>query len=1373
MGLNQKNYSPYEEACMSFANRLRRIITLLFVFSFISAQDRDEVIELSYPVTGVIVDTSFVDVEITVADFFDIGASGCSDCDGYVQITMDGTAAGQITSDAAVTVTGLSEGSHFIEVEALDPTGASFSPAVYDSATFTVDMVSVPNLCPPRNLSVAGGDTRNFINWSSPIALSSLNPFPSVPQSVDYHTGSTDGSSFIQNSLIMAHGGSSTDKEAGWAIFDIAGMNPAVEVDSIIFHFYVSNTNWPYWSVTAVNIDPLTSSASDVHAEILSGTDAATAYLYRNEASSHTTGWYSDTFMNGANDDLENAIPQGYFVIGCTDRDGTSTYYLDIDGWNEANPPSLEIHWSAPGGRQGVYNAPAISDIPYSDEEITAYKNAVRNGLDVSEFLSGIGEYETVHHPTHSSQREEIEGCGDFQNFTVYSSDGTTIATVDTNFYLHEGLTNGTEYCYYVVANYSEGYSSTTGTQCGTPVTFDPEGPTNIAAVGLDEEIAVSWTDPSVPQYTFYENFNSGIPATWTVTDNNGSGIIWAAGEDGPSSYTLDDYDGEFAIATSYSNTFPNTDLISPSIDLSGYSSATAYYSFNYQDFAFNPTDSGLVYISGDGGSSWTRMNSYDADTPAGGFDQVLSDSVSLNSVVGNSDVKLKFHYEVESGESWFFSVDDIIVIGSETSRDSVDGDLMGYNVYVDNSSTPHNSSIIQETSYIADGLTNAQAYTVGVTAVYYPDFESLPIEATATPTWLYGDVSGTISDPNGNLLDSAVISIGAVSDITGADGVFLLEDLEPGEYTISVSRVDFEDDSDEITIVAQENAITQNFVLTPALLRADNLIASSGDNSIDLIWNMPDSSGSAGDLTGTWTLFFDWGCYGAPGSVEVEFSETGELILYGNQVMGNWYSETGTASLNAGGYGCDAIDFDYNAYFTFNYYSTIYYMEVDGDEFSGVITSGYGDHDGDNSGVRVTGRNIQTDNVNENSNTLLNLAFDLENTPETFLDEYRGVNNSIISSPSIFNGLQLNRSLPDSLIGYNIYQIVDSGDTVVATTTDPEDTTATITVPDNYTEYCYYVKARWVTDSYGILESKASNEACAIPFKLGDVDFNNDVDLSDLLVVVDYILEVSMPSEDQFNGADVNEDGQITINDVVMIVDIIYGTSGRMMSSVDDDVLVNLFSTEEQLLLSMDYEGLTRGVQFTLDASMSVEFGSPLLSVSDAGTMVMSNRSEDGKLSVVVVNTQGSAVERHEDVLVRIPYSFTGDRNDKASVVLHDVKAAGMAGESLPVTVGEKRIDISIVPAVFALHQNYPNPFNPVTEIQFDVPTESHVTLTIYNIMGQEVRTLSNSTLEAGFHSIRWDGTNESGELISTGVYFYRLTSPSFTSTKKMLMVK
>jgi hypothetical protein len=217
----------------------------------------------------------------------------------------------------------------------------------------------------------------------------------------------------------------------------------------------------------------------------------------------------------------------------------------------------------------------------------------------------------------------------------------------------------------------------------------------------------------------------------------------------------------------------------------------------------------------------------------------------------------------------------------------------------------------------------------------------------------------------------------------------------------------------------------------------------------------------------------------------------------------------------------------------------------------------------------------------------------------------------------------------------------------------------------------------------------------------------------------------------------------------------------------------VDLLSADQQLLIHLDYDGLTRGIQFTLAADAALEFGTPLLAVNDAGTMVASHRAEDGTVSVVVINTSGGTVERSANLLVRLPYTYNGDRRNRTVVELTDLKAAGMAGETLPIIIREKRIDISVIPSVFALHQNYPNPFNPVTEIQFDVPVESQVTLTIYNIMGQEVTTLTNSTLQAGFHSVRWDGTNGQGEQISTGVYFYRLTSSAFTSTKKMIMVK
>jgi len=358
-------------------------------------------------------------------------------------------------------------------------------------------------------------------------------------------------------------------------------------------------------------------------------------------------------------------------------------------------------------------------------------------------------------------------------------------------------------------------------------------------------------------------------------------------------------------------------------------------------------------------------------------------------------------------------------------------------------------------------------------------------------------------------------------------------------------------------------------------------------------------------------------------------------------------------------------------------------------------------------------------------------------------------------------------------LTGYTVYEVLDDGDSVITTITG-SDTTTSVTVPSNYTEYCYAVSALWNHLDYGAIESKKSSIACATPFLPGDINFNDIVDVSDLLACVDFVLEVDIPTAAEFRNADMNNDMELNIADVVMIVDVIIGgQNARTLAATDTPVLVDLLSADQQLLISLDYDGLTRGIQFTLAADAALEFGTPLLAVNDAGTMVASHRAEDGTVSVVVINTSGGTVERNANILVRLPYTYKGDRRDRTVVELTDLKAAGMAGETLPVTIREKRIDISVIPSVFALHQNYPNPFNPVTEIQFDVPVESQVTLTIYNIMGQEVTTLTNRTLQAGFHSVRWDGTNGQGELVSTGVYFYRLTSPAFTSTKKMIMVK
>ena len=102
----------------------------------------------------------------------------------------------------------------------------------------------------------------------------------------------------------------------------------------------------------------------------------------------------------------------------------------------------------------------------------------------------------------------------------------------------------------------------------------------------------------------------------------------------------------------------------------------------------------------------------------------------------------------------------------------------------------------------------------------------------------------------------------------------------------------------------------------------------------------------------------------------------------------------------------------------------------------------------------------------------------------------------------------------------------------------------------------------------------------------------------------------------------------------------------------------------------------------------------------------------------------------------------------------------------------------IPLIPPDYALMQNYPNPFNPVTQIRYSIGNSGHVSLNIYNVLGQRVRTLHNAHQSIGTYSVEWDGKNDRGITASTGVYFYTITVTAnneniFTSSKKMILMK
>jgi len=109
---------------------------------------------------------------------------------------------------------------------------------------------------------------------------------------------------------------------------------------------------------------------------------------------------------------------------------------------------------------------------------------------------------------------------------------------------------------------------------------------------------------------------------------------------------------------------------------------------------------------------------------------------------------------------------------------------------------------------------------------------------------------------------------------------------------------------------------------------------------------------------------------------------------------------------------------------------------------------------------------------------------------------------------------------------------------------------------------------------------------------------------------------------------------------------------------------------------------------------------------------------------------------------------------------------------------IGIQEEEFSRVPTTFCLSQNYPNPFNPKTDIRYQIAysrSPVHATLKIYNILGQEVRTLVDEYQDGGYYSVTWNGMDDRGNSMPSGVYSYRLSvnSGKWSDVRKMVLVK
>ncbi len=118
-----------------------------------------------------------------------------------------------------------------------------------------------------------------------------------------------------------------------------------------------------------------------------------------------------------------------------------------------------------------------------------------------------------------------------------------------------------------------------------------------------------------------------------------------------------------------------------------------------------------------------------------------------------------------------------------------------------------------------------------------------------------------------------------------------------------------------------------------------------------------------------------------------------------------------------------------------------------------------------------------------------------------------------------------------------------------------------------------------------------------------------------------------------------------------------------------------------------------------------------------------------------------------------------------------------GFAGHNLeptgPIELYMNTHDLTYLPDKHSLHQNYPNPLNPETIIPYDLPENIFVNITIYNLLGRQVKTLVNQVQNAGFNSIQWNATNDYGEPVSAGIYLYQIQAGTFYQTRKMALLR
>ena len=352
---------------------------------------------------------------------------------------------------------------------------------------------------------------------------------------------------------------------------------------------------------------------------------------------------------------------------------------------------------------------------------------------------------------------------------------------------------------------------------------------------------------------------------------------------------------------------------------------------------------------------------------------------------------------------------------------------------------------------------------------------------------------------------------------------------------------------------------------------------------------------------------------------------------------------------------------------------------------------------------------------------------------------------------------------------------------------------------PQNVNLYPGIYLAYWSGDASGanptVIISMNSDKVVTANFTTcpgnrvrGDVNGDRTIDKLDVIAIINHILGFVPLTGNALCRADCDGDGSVNIMDVFRIIysPWVLGIGPHCVPKTaisSAHIWTSEISMKGEdgfdLTLFIDASADVSGAQFSLSYDQSaLTPGKPKLAGS-AVEMTLDYRAENGKLTVVVHSSEGYTIPAGTKPIFTVPFKTLCSKHwtENADVHLGDIVLVASSSESIPVEIRPIRMKPeTLLPEGWSLDQNYPNPFNPYTDIRYQIADSRfplYTSLKIYNTLGQEVRTLVDEVKEAGYHTVTWDGRDNLGNPVASGVYFYCLQAGDFIASKRMMFMK